>query len=95
MSNRIIAANDNVLTGLCLRRKKNDAQKTKVIIAALTVGALGGTINVLSPSLDTLSTSALMKKGSGRSAVEQPYPENQMPPPAVKRETAELKSLFI
>ena len=45
MSKRIIAANDNVLTGLCLRRNKNDAQKTQPIIAALTVGALGGTIN--------------------------------------------------
>jgi len=45
MSNKMIAANDNVLTGLCLRRKKNDAQKTQPIIAALTVGALGGTIN--------------------------------------------------
>ena len=45
MSNRIIAANDSVLMGLERRRNKNDAQKTQPIIAALTVGALGGTIN--------------------------------------------------
>jgi len=45
MSKRIIAANDNVLRELKRRRNKNDAQKAKPIIAALTVGALGGTIN--------------------------------------------------
>ena len=44
MSNRIIAASESVLMELERRRKKNDAQKTKPIIAALTVGALGGTI---------------------------------------------------
>ena len=45
MSKRIIAANDNVLMGLGGRRKKKDTQKTQPIIAALNVGALGGTIN--------------------------------------------------
>ncbi len=45
MSKRIIAAKDNVLMGLGRRRKKNDTQKTQHIIAALNVGALGGTIN--------------------------------------------------
>jgi hypothetical protein len=45
ISKRIIAANDNVLTGLECLRKRNDVQKTQQIIAALSVGALGGTIN--------------------------------------------------
>ncbi len=45
ISKSIIAANDNVLYELAVRLKKNDAQKTKHITAALSVGALGGTIN--------------------------------------------------
>ena len=45
ISKRIIAANDNVLRELKRRRKRNDKQKIQPIIAALTVGALGGTIN--------------------------------------------------
>ena len=44
MSSSIIAANDSVLRRLGDRRKKNDMQKTKHIIAALSIGALGGTI---------------------------------------------------
>ena len=43
ISNRIIAANDNELTGLEYLRKKTDAQNTQHIITALKVGALGGT----------------------------------------------------
>ena len=43
INKRTIAANDNVLTGLGYRRKKTDAQNTQQIIAALKVGALGGT----------------------------------------------------
>jgi len=45
ISKRIIAANESVLRGLDLRRKKNDTQKTKHIMAALSVGGLGGTIS--------------------------------------------------
>ena len=45
ISRRIIAANDNVLRGFERRRKKNDRQKTQHIMAALIVGALGGTIS--------------------------------------------------
>ncbi len=45
ISSRIIAANDKVLRGFVFRRKKKDAQKTQHIIAALNVGALGGTIS--------------------------------------------------
>src|SRR4030042_5829199 len=43
ISKRIIAANDKVLTELECRRKKIDAQNTQHIIAALKVGARGGT----------------------------------------------------
>ena len=49
MSKRTIAANDSVLRGLDHRRKKNDTQKTQHIIAALSVGALGGTISKKTP----------------------------------------------
>ena len=45
ISRRIIAANDNVLSEFCLRRKKHDRQKTPTMIAALIVGGLGGTIS--------------------------------------------------
>ena len=45
MSKRTIAANESVLRELDFRRKKNDTQKTKHIIAARSVGALGGTIS--------------------------------------------------
>ena len=45
INRRIIAAKDNVLSGSERRLKKNDKQKTKHIIAALMVGARGGTIN--------------------------------------------------
>ena len=43
MSKRIIAANDNVLTGSDFRRNKNDTQKTKEITAALSIGGRGET----------------------------------------------------
>ncbi len=45
ISKRIIAASESVLMELGRRRKKKDAQKTKPIMAALKVGALGGTIS--------------------------------------------------
>ena len=45
ISSNIIAASESVLSGLALRRKISDRQKNQQIIAALSVGALGGTIN--------------------------------------------------
>ena len=45
MSKRIIAANESALTELCFRPKRREAQKTHPIMAALTVGALDGTMN--------------------------------------------------
>ncbi len=49
ISRRIIAAKDSEFKGLECRRKKNDIQNTQHIIAALNVGALGGTINKNTP----------------------------------------------
>ena len=50
ISRRIIAANDNVLTGLACRRNRIEAQKTQHMTAALIVGALGGTISRKMPT---------------------------------------------
>lgn len=45
MSRRIIAANESVFRRFECRRKKTDTQKTKHIIAARCIGALGGTVS--------------------------------------------------
>ena len=50
MSSRMIAARDSVLIGLACRRSKIDVQNTQQIIAARTVGALGGTISRKTPT---------------------------------------------